>query len=92
MPASSRPHIVSAAACVFIGICGSEAGRVVARGRMLLVDDCLLGWQLWFLLVFYVVSDLWHRVWPMPASSRLHIDSAGASVFIGICGGGAGHV
>ena len=44
-------------------------------------DDYLFGGQLWTLCVLCAnvwVFDLWHRVWPMPASSRLHIDSAAA--------------
>ncbi len=46
MPALPRLHVVSAAACVFISICGGGAGRVGARGRMLHVDNRLLGGQL----------------------------------------------
>ncbi len=63
-----------------------------AQGRMLHVDNRGFGGQLCVLFVFMWESGLWHRVWPMPASSRLHIDSAAACVCVYICRGGAGHV
>ena len=51
IPASPRPHIASAAACIFICICRGGVGRVRAQGRMLHVGNHVFGGQLCILFI-----------------------------------------
>ena len=53
----------------------------------------LVGWFFYCLFLYDMcVSGLSHRVCPMPAVPRHHIDSAAACVSVCICRGGVGRV
>ena len=82
-PAQQRAYLyvfaeVEWGACEHRGACCTSA-------TMFLVGSCVF-------YLFYWGSGLSHRVRPMPASSRLHVDSAAACSFVCICRGGAGRV
>ncbi len=74
---------------VFVEVEWSACGH---RGACCASTTMFLGGQLCNFFAFMWESGLWHHVWPMPASSRLHIDSAAAYVCAYICRGGVGRV
>jgi hypothetical protein len=82
LTAQQRVHLF-----VFVEV---ERGVCGHRGACCVVPTFLCGQFCVFFILCGWVGGLWHRVWPMPASSRLHINSAAACVFFCICRGGVG--